>query len=111
METLNKCILNYRQPESAAFIEALGEPERTGKKKMWERPGGCGRRRGREAWRWGGGFRLKENMGGARKEGKRIFLSGGPRVKRLANREGLITLVCVAIPNSSLSSVLRLGGS
>lgn len=41
METLNKCILNYRQPESAVFIEVVGEPERTGKK-MWERPGGAG---------------------------------------------------------------------
>lgn len=38
METLNKCILNYRQPKSAAFIEVVGEPERMGREKMWERP-------------------------------------------------------------------------
>lgn len=24
METLNKCILNYRQPKSAAFVDVLG---------------------------------------------------------------------------------------
>lgn len=39
METLNKCILNYRQPKSAAFTEAPGNLKKTGRMKVWVRPG------------------------------------------------------------------------
>lgn len=83
METLNKCILNYRQPESAVFIEVVGEPERTGKKEMWERPGGCGRRRkGRPGGAGGGkgglevGRRVQtEREYGRRKKRRKKYLS------------------------------------